>query len=113
MARKLLLILALCLYFFSSAVSAADVVKWVDAAGRTHFGNAQFAPAGAGVAVPLHPANGMHAPDLSILTSRRASKGPMVIMLSRSLITNPRGWRGFSGRSGSHRAGTRSRSRRI
>ncbi len=49
MSRKLLLIIALSFTLFSSVASAADMVKWVDAVGRTHFGNAQCAPAGAGV----------------------------------------------------------------
>ena len=113
MTRKLLLALALCFSIFSSAVSAADIVKWVDASGRTHFGNAQFAPAGAGMAVAVHPANGMNVPDLAILTPTRVTNAPKVIMLTRPLTKNPRGWRGFGGRSGPHRSGSRSHRRRI
>ena len=108
MSHKLLLVIALCVPFTSGSAFADDMVKWVDENGAVNFGNAQFAPAGTGERVALHPANGMHVPNLSIL-NRRASRQEMnIVMIKRVHMENPRGWRGFQ--SGRRRHSSRSRS---
>ena len=80
-------------------VSADDVVKWVDEQGITHFGNAQFAPAGTASTVKLHPANAMDATDTRILGHVRQASGGRVAVLKRSHVSNPRGFRGFTNRA--------------
>lgn len=96
MLRKLLCSLAFCTLFVASAVAANDVVKWVDADGVTHFGNAQFAPPGTAEAVELHPANGMDVPEVPAVESPKRFQ---TVVLKRKKRTNPRGFRGYYGRS--------------
>ena len=85
--------------FCASVTFADEVVTWTDANGVTHFGNAQFAPAGKGQAVDIKPANAMDAPDTSKVRGSRHNQGPSVVTLDRPLVKNPRGFRGFNARS--------------
>jgi hypothetical protein len=72
---------------------AADesIVRWVDAEGVTHYGNAQLAPANA-TAVSLAPANGMVAPTGGVSTQSRSS-GPVWTVIDRQPKQNRIGWR--------------------
>ena len=99
MLRKLLIALALCASSMSTLSFADEVVRWVDEDGVTHFGNAQFAPAGSGEKITLANANAMDVPDLGILHRSNARKPMKVTMLERTKMKNPRGWRGYNRRS--------------
>ena len=105
MLHKLLLIITLCVPFFSGSAFADDMVKWIDEDGAVHFGNAQFAPAGAGEPVVLHPANGMDVPNVGILLHRESRRVMNIVMIKRARMKNPRGWRGYRGRHGRHSSG--------
>ena len=98
MSHKLLLLLALCLPVLSSAAVDGEVVEWLDAQGVRHFANAQFAPAGKGRAVVLHPTNGMDVPDTRILNRVPARKMMNIVKIDSRPKSNPRGWRGYRGR---------------
>lgn len=104
MSHKLLLIIVLCVSFVSGSAFAEDMVKWTDNNGAVHFGDAQFAPAGVGEAVALHPANSMDVPKLGILHQRESRRGMNIVMIKRAHMKNPRGWRGFQSRQ-SRRSG--------
>ena len=99
MLRKLLFAMTLCVPLFVSTTAVAEVVKWVDKDGVTHFGNAQFAPAGRGEVVDIAPANGMVATDQSILKKRAPNRQMNVTTIKRHKVENPRGWRGHYSRS--------------
>ena len=92
---------------------AGEVTKWVDESGVTHFGNPQFAPAGAGEAVTLRPANGMDVPDMAILKQRNTPTAMKATVLERTKKKNPRGWRGHDGRPNRGGRPTHSRGRRA
>jgi hypothetical protein len=108
MLHKLLLVIALCAPFFCGSALANDMVKWTDEDGAVHFGNAQFAPAGAGEPVALHPANRMDVPNLGILHQRASRQKLNIVMIKRVHMKNPRGWRGYQSRRGG-RSGRSSR----
>ena len=112
MLRKLLFAMALCAPVISSTAAADEVVKWVDEDGITHFGNAQFAPSGAGEMVNIKPANGMDPTDLSILQARKSSRPMNMTTLNRPVLENPRGFRGFHSRSRNNNSRRRSSLRR-
>ena len=98
MSRRLLFLLALCAPVYAASSFAGEISKWVDENGVTHFGNAQFAPAGGGETVAIEPANGMDVPDMAILKKREQSRSVNVRVLQRGKMKNPRGWRGHDGR---------------
>ncbi len=104
MLRKRLIGIALCMPFFASLSLANEVVKWVDENGVTHFGNAQFAPPGSGEAVRIEHANGMDVPDVGVLNNRPKRNRINATVLQRPKLENPRGWRGFNGRSRGQRS---------
>ena len=112
MSHKLLLALVVCVSFLSEAAVAADVVKWVDENGTTHFGNAQFAPSGAGEAVALQPANAMDAPNTDILRQHEVRMPMNAVTIDKKHKTNPRGWRGFDRRVPASSRRSQSRIRR-
>ncbi len=70
MATTIRSTLALFLLLALQPVSAESIARWVDADGVTHFGNPQFAPAGAKM-VEVAPTNGMAVPEN--VPSRQAS----------------------------------------
>ena len=96
MLRKSLMAIGFSLC--ATSAMATDVVTWTDADGVTHFGNAQFAPAGKGARVDMQPANGMDVPDASSVKNRVTGQ-PNITVLDRKVVKNPRGFRGFSKRS--------------
>ena len=110
MLRKLLIALVLCAPVYAQQSIAGEVVKWVDEDGVTHFGNAQFAPAGGGEAVKIERANGMAVPKLGILNKQEKRTRMNVTVLERSDLENPRGWRGHHSRART-RSGAARRSR--
>jgi len=87
--------LALCLMTASGICTplAADesIVRWVDAQGAIHYGNALAAPTHA-TPVSLAPANGMVAPSEVPQSSRKA--GPVWTVIDLPPKQNPTGWRG-------------------
>ena len=90
--KSLILVTFMALYCGSA--HAAEVVKWVDEDGVTHFGNPQFAPPAEGETVSLQPANGMAVPDTSRLPAAKRS-GRQVVTLKKPEKKNRRGWRGY------------------
>jgi len=62
MLPKSLITIGFCSLMSANIALANDVVTWQDDNGVTHFGNAQFAPAGQGDEVRLQPANAMQVP---------------------------------------------------
>ena len=87
--------LALCLTAVLGSAHAAEnkVVMWTDAAGVTHFGDAQFAPAKA-TEVDVAPANGMTAPDNTPTSGH--SSGPVWTVIDQAPKQNRIGWRAKS-----------------
>lgn len=83
------------LFTASSASANADIVRWVDAKGVTHFGNRMFAPPDH-APVTVAPTNGMEPAYHSGQQARRG--GPAVVNLSRTRMENKRGFRGFASR---------------
>ena len=70
---------------------ADTISRWVDAEGVTHFGDVQFAPAGAATVV-VRPANGMEVPEGTDGRSHTAN-GPHWTRLSLPPKHNKKGWR--------------------
>lgn len=89
-----------CLLIVAAASAAAlpaigaEVVRWVDADGVTHFGERQFAPS-EHTPVDIAPANGMVPAQYP---GGRTESGPTVIHLERPSMENKRGFRGFDNR---------------
>lgn len=83
------------LFAASSASAGADIVRWVDAKGVTHFGNRMLAPPDH-TTVQVKPTNGMVPAYHSGQQARRG--GPAVVNLSRTRMENKRGFRGFASR---------------
>ena len=98
MLRKLLILLACSTLFVTGSAAADEVVKWVDADGVTHFGNAQFAPREGAERVDLKEANGMDAPNLMILERAPEYRQLNGVVVERAHVKNPRGWRGYFNR---------------
>ena len=84
--------------WFAPSALAGDVVKWVDANGVTHFGNAQFAPEEGAEQVELQEANAMDAPDTGVLRHKPSARPLNGVVVERQQVKNPRGWRGYWGR---------------
>ncbi|MEM7078881.1 MAG: hypothetical protein AAF513_09655 [Pseudomonadota bacterium] len=80
------------------AVQADTVARWVDAEGRVHFGNPQFAPAGGGETLEVAPTNGMAVPKVPRSSGGDNARG-LMISIPKAGKKNPRGWRGHSGRN--------------
>jgi len=99
MLPKSLITIGFCSLMSANIALANDVVTWQDDNGVTHFGNAQFAPAGQGDEVRLQPANAMQVPDLAVLQTSQSSRGPAVMTLDRPVVQNPRGFRGYQRRA--------------
>ncbi len=99
MSRKLLYFMTFVTLTSAGSVAADEIVKWVDENGVTHFGNAQFAPQGAGERVEVHNANGMDAPNLNILDRAPEHREMNGVVVERAQVKNPRGWRGYWKRS--------------
>ncbi len=99
MLRKLLYLMAFGALWLTSSAAADEIVRWVDENGVTHFGNAQFAPQGAGERVEIQDANGMDVPNLNILNRTPEHRELNGVVVERAHIKNPRGWRGYWKRS--------------
>ena len=93
MWSKSLLFVAL-VAFVGAAAQAAEIAKWVDEDGVTHFGNPQFAPPADSEKITVQDANAMEVPDASGFTRSRSNHRPYVY-LKKASKKNKRGWRGF------------------
>ncbi len=109
MSRKLLFLLACSTLCLAPSAFAGDVVKWVDANGVTHFGNAQFAPREGAERIELQEANGMDVPDLRVLDRTQTPRELNGVVVKRQQTKNPRGWRGYWNRPADMRSSQRSR----
>ena len=101
MWSKSLTLMALTFAIVSQA-NAAEIAKWVDEHGVTHFGNPQFAPATQSEKVEVQPANAMDAPDTSVL-SQRTRVSHKVVTIKKAAKKNKRGWRGYRSTSRTRR----------
>ncbi|MGI9328625.1 MAG: DUF4124 domain-containing protein [Pseudomonadales bacterium] len=86
------LISALLLLGFAANASAADIVRWVDENGVTHFTEKYLAQAPA-TTVAVHKTNGMDVPDASSVPS--STGGAQFRKISKSPKKNKDGWRGY------------------
>ncbi len=77
---------------FAASTNAAEIVRWVDANGVTHFSEKYLAQAPA-TPVTVQKANGMDVPDASSVPSR--SGGAQFRKISKSPKKNKDGWRGY------------------
>jgi hypothetical protein len=89
---------------FTPAGHSDEVLKWVDANGVTHFGDRVTAPDGGARIIEVQQANGMVAPDTSVLNRKQAMA--QTLTLERASVTNKRGWRGYES-SGHTKRGNR------
>jgi len=99
MKYKPLYIMAFCVLVVPSLVRANEVVQWVDENGVTHFSDAKYVPAGQGDVVRINPANSMDSVDTAVLSKRTVRSGPRLTVLEQKHVSNPRGFRGFAGRT--------------
>ena len=109
MSRKLLFLVACSTLCLAPSAFAEGVVKWVDANGVTHFGDAQFAPQAGAEQIELQEANGMDVPDLRVLDRTEAPRALNGVVVKRQHTKNPRGWRGYWNRPADMRSSQRSR----
>lgn len=92
--RRLFHLLILTAATAALPATAAEVARWVDENGVTHFGERQFAPV-EHTEVDIAPANGMAPAQYSDSSSGR---GPTFIRLERQHMENKRGFRGHYSR---------------
>ena len=77
-----------------SSAHGAEVVRWVDADGVTHFTDPQFATVDAET-VEVLPTNGMEAPP-DIYYGRNGKPKFFKIKMKRKSVNNSKAWSGYS-----------------
>ena len=91
-ARTLFALFLIPCFFVVPSVSADQILKWVDAKGVVQFGSPNVAPHQGTHVVKVQRANGMDAPDISILDISPPTGS--VAAIARPHVTNKTGWRG-------------------